>query len=1071
MNDINSKMKSETIFNTQIKSGLSSASSESPIIYIMVIGFHHKFGCQLEFVYPENKLIKKNSKSANGGSDSDLFTLPKKWAHLPSLALPDGSHNYNSDYIYFHLEDEDNDGEATNQVMSDANKKKAIKKKPNRTLFGVSCYRQINASEMLNKDSHVTRNTLQKSVCILSTCPLYATSIRLKLHTITCAYFDQKDFRRTQILVDAFNTTFRNSTAFSDYSINYKKCTDENLIGLSLSDLVVRYQHKILILFKLILLQRKCLFQLKPVSNLSNTIISLISLIPDIFRPETNSNNGLEYCSGYFDSIDLVNSELERKANAKNKQMMREAKKAAYSNYNQIPVASQNKKIKKKRMLSFSSKKKSNVVSNGSQSSSSSPTSSVSSSPVTSNFMSDQSGMKQFRPAVEIGSDANNTTSQSLHNSSSPKENDELENEGAGTLFGKVTNILNWSANSNLENTSEPSTVLAKSPTSLGALTSTPSGKNGRNKASTPSKSQLQSATDLEYSQHSVNESKFQLEELLNVDFGMPFNLFSEFNILHPYLSLYYLEYFTMINKMNTKLYCTTSLMLSMMNAANAEPEAEPEDKQEHAENGNFSNSSSIASSSGSSTSYSNPYPMNRRPAPGKSSNEPLTIGYTIGATNVLFKQRLYDDIDAFIDETSIDIKQNDMLKKQLQLSTADLRFADYLIKHVNASRSSQQKAMSQNNTPTLLSVKKTSNNFCEFDEGTINNPSLLTSSNWEGSDEWIRLNFKWYFYTLLGSMLKEDICEEARCEAEVLVNQITSLELSQQQFSSSSSSTASLANEVVDIDDYIERASMNKSSTRSSKKKINSNMKSAKYSSYSLNPGTEKPSKSQKSRKNSMNQSLHSLNSNNILMSAQNYLSSTCSNHVSYRDDYNSAYLTEFKKTECFMDWSDANRKKLETNLFKLNELSSGNEINSTTQLLANMDLTSNQPDLAILNTRLQAVLRKLQHLDSIKLTHPNSGTMGVHDIKLRFNFLFTTTDSGKKINKALAEGSKIVNTTGRAVGDALSQAKSSFSSFLSNWSNSSSPNSSINNSRNKDKSSGNLTRIENNQKFTNLS
>ena len=52
----------------------------------------------------------------------------------------------------------------------------------------------------------------------------------------------------------------------------------------------------------------------------------------------------------------------------------------------------------------------------------------------------------------------------------------------------------------------------------------------------------------------------------------MPFNLFSEFNILHPYLSLYYLDYFTMINKMNTKLYCTTALMMSMMNAANATP-------------------------------------------------------------------------------------------------------------------------------------------------------------------------------------------------------------------------------------------------------------------------------------------------------------------------------------------------------------------------------------------------------------------------------------------------------------------------------------------------------------------
>lgn len=119
-------------------------------------------------------------------------------------------------------------------------------------------------------------------------------------------------------------------------------------------------------------------------------------------------------------------------------------------------------------------------------------------------------------------------------------------------------------------------------------------------------------------------------------------------------------------------------------------------------------------------------------------------------------------------------------------------------------------------------------------------------------------------------------------------------------------------------------------------------------------------------------------------------------------------------------------------------------------------------------MSTKLQATVSKLQHLESVKVNHPFSGTMGVHDIKLRFNFLFTTTDSGKKINKALAEGSKIMNTTGRAVGDALSHAKSSFTSLWSNWS---SPNSSTNSSRNNKSASQNTSRDNNNQKFTNFS
>ena len=132
------------------------SSAESPIIYIMVIGFHHKKGCQLEFAYPETKLIRRNQTGRDGPLESDLYTLPKKWCHLPSLALPDGSHNYSSDYIYFHLEDEDRLDLIENKTNSDKTKR------PNRTLFGISCYRQINASELLNKDSNVTRNTLQK---------------------------------------------------------------------------------------------------------------------------------------------------------------------------------------------------------------------------------------------------------------------------------------------------------------------------------------------------------------------------------------------------------------------------------------------------------------------------------------------------------------------------------------------------------------------------------------------------------------------------------------------------------------------------------------------------------------------------------------------------------------------------------------------------------------------------------------------------------------------------------------------------------------------------------------------
>lgn len=138
---------------------MSNPVSNSPILYIMVIGFHHKKGCQLEFVYPNDERIKRSSSAppnepdSNNNNTSDIYTLPKRWRHLPSMALPDGSHNYDTDYIYFHLEDDLDESE-----IVDA----STQQRPKRTIFGISCYRQINASELLNKDEDVTRNTLQK---------------------------------------------------------------------------------------------------------------------------------------------------------------------------------------------------------------------------------------------------------------------------------------------------------------------------------------------------------------------------------------------------------------------------------------------------------------------------------------------------------------------------------------------------------------------------------------------------------------------------------------------------------------------------------------------------------------------------------------------------------------------------------------------------------------------------------------------------------------------------------------------------------------------------------------------
>lgn len=52
----------------------------------------------------------------------DSIECPSGWKYLPTLGLPDGSHNFHEDSVFFNL-----------PSLFD----------PNETVYGVSCYRQI----------------------------------------------------------------------------------------------------------------------------------------------------------------------------------------------------------------------------------------------------------------------------------------------------------------------------------------------------------------------------------------------------------------------------------------------------------------------------------------------------------------------------------------------------------------------------------------------------------------------------------------------------------------------------------------------------------------------------------------------------------------------------------------------------------------------------------------------------------------------------------------------------------------------------------------------------------------
>ncbi|XP_055446424.1 late secretory pathway protein AVL9 homolog isoform X2 [Bubalus kerabau] len=143
-----------------------------PVLHIVVVGFHHKKGCQVEFSYPP--LIP--------GDGHDSHTLPEEWKYLPFLALPDGAHNYQEDTVFFHLPPRNGNGA---------------------TIYGISCYRQIEAKALKVRQADITRETVQKSVCVLSKLPLYGL-LQAKLQLITHAYFEEKDFSQISILKELY---------------------------------------------------------------------------------------------------------------------------------------------------------------------------------------------------------------------------------------------------------------------------------------------------------------------------------------------------------------------------------------------------------------------------------------------------------------------------------------------------------------------------------------------------------------------------------------------------------------------------------------------------------------------------------------------------------------------------------------------------------------------------------------------------------------------------------------------------------------------------------------------------
>ncbi|KAI9696233.1 MAG: late secretory pathway protein avl9 [Candelina mexicana] len=242
---------------------MTARSGFTPIV--TVVGFHHARGPEVEMWF-----------GVEEGSDP---AEENDWPLLPFMALSDGAHVSTEDFSYFTL------------------RRAATSSLPATSLFGISCTRQMDASQLVNRPADVTRSTVQKAVVVIAESPQYFGQLREKLSMVTGAWFVQRDFSDVDILKkfqESLPKTLHDNEDDRDQylgeSPNSVSCfAHEGLLkgvlsGLSLRELIHEFKYQTLVLFKCCLLQPKMLFFGSRCERLSMMQFSLISLIPGLIR-------------------------------------------------------------------------------------------------------------------------------------------------------------------------------------------------------------------------------------------------------------------------------------------------------------------------------------------------------------------------------------------------------------------------------------------------------------------------------------------------------------------------------------------------------------------------------------------------------------------------------------------------------------------------------------------------------------------------------------------------------------------------------------------------------------------
>ncbi|KAJ4988404.1 transporter Avl9 [Stagonosporopsis vannaccii] len=211
---------------------------------VCIIDFHHARGPEVE--------------AWIGLDEGEDPAVEHDWPLLPFMALSDGAHASTEDYSYFTL------------------RRSATPSHAATSLFGISCTRQLPASELIDRPADVTRSTVQKAVVVVTDSPQHFGAIKAQLGVVTAAWFAQRDFTDVEIL-QRFHESLPRLLEIQEGQV-------EHYFGISLRELIHEFKWQTLVLFKCALLQRKVLFFGSHCERLCMMQFALISLIPGLMR-------------------------------------------------------------------------------------------------------------------------------------------------------------------------------------------------------------------------------------------------------------------------------------------------------------------------------------------------------------------------------------------------------------------------------------------------------------------------------------------------------------------------------------------------------------------------------------------------------------------------------------------------------------------------------------------------------------------------------------------------------------------------------------------------------------------